>query len=919
MRQSAAARPASFRFSCRARLAAFAAAAAAAAWLALLPAATEAQQAGANAQAAVAQGDGDVVRATLDNGLRLIVVRNTLAPVVSTLVNYLVGSNESPQGYPGMAHAEEHMMFRGSPGLSADQLAAIGNIMGGEFNANTREALTQYLYTVPAEDLDVALHIEALRMQGILDTQAAWGQERGAIEQEVAQDLSNPNYVLYARLRRILFAGTPYAHDALGTRPSFEKTTSAMLNEFYDRWYAPNNAILIVAGDVEPDKVVALAKELFGGIKSKELPTRPMIDLQPVKSQSFQVDTNRPTGTRMIAWRMPGLESPDFPALEVLSDVLNSQRFALYDLVVQGKAVGSYFALDPMRKASMAYTAVSFAPGQDVDALEKAVRAILENVKKNGVPADLVAAAKLQERSEAEFQKTSIDGLASVWAEAVAVYGLDSPAEDLERIQKVTPADVQRVAAKYIDLSNAVSATMVPHGSGRPTAAGGPGFGGQETIQLGKSTATKLPEWAAAKLSQLQVPKLTTSPVVSMLPNGLRLIVQPENVSDTISVFGHIRNRPDVEEPKGKEGVDEILEELFNYGTEHRDRLAFQQALDAIGAMENAGSDFGVQVLASDFDRGVELLAENELHPALPKQPFEILRAQLAQITAARNQSPSFLTQLSLKQGLLPKDDPSLRHPTAETVKGLTLDDAVAYYHYAFRPDLTTIVVIGNVTPEQAKTTVAKYFGDWSAKGPKPETELPKAPPNMQHIVAVPDSTRVQDIVVLGEVMTLTRHDEDYYPLELGNAVLGGGFYTARLSVELRKKSGLVYSVGSGLQAGRNRSVFLAQYASDPQNVEKAAQIVRQEFARMQKTPVPEEELRRVKAYLLRQIPLEESSEGQIARGFIQRVNQDLPLDEPRVAAERYVALSPDQVQKAFAKWVRPDDFVRVSQGPAPK
>ncbi len=894
----------------------------AAAGLAVRPAPVYAQQPAAQAAgspAPAAQGDGAVVRATLDNGLRLIVVRNTLAPVVSTSVNYLVGSNESPGGFPGMAHAQEHMMFRGSPGLSADQLAAIGNIMGGEFNANTREALTQYLYTVPAEDLNVALHIEALRMQGILDSQAAWSEERGAIEQEVAQDLSSPNYVLYSKLRRILFAGTPYAHDALGTRPSFDKTTAQMLKAFYDHWYAPNNAILIVAGDVEPDRVVAQVKQLFGGIKSKKLPPRPAIDLQPVKAQSIEVNTNRPTGTRMIAWRMPGLDSPDFPALEVLSDVLNSQRFALYDLVAQGKAVGAYFALDPMKKASMAYAAVSFAPGQDVDALDKNVRSILANVKKNGVPADLVAAAKLQERSEAEFQKTSIDGLASVWSEAVAVYGLHSPAEDLERIEKVTPADVQRVAAKYIDLSNAVSATMVPHGSGRPVAAGGSGFGGQETIHLGKSTATQLPEWAAAKLSQLQVPKLTTNPVESLLPNGLRLIVQPENVSDTVSVYGHIRNRPEVEEPKGKEGVDDILEQLFNYGTEHHDRLAFQQALDAIGAMENAGSDFGVQVLANDFDRGVELLAENELHPALPKQPFEILRAQLAQITAARNQSPSFLTQLSLKQSLLPKDDPSLRHATAETVKGLTLDDAVAYYRYAFRPDLATIVVIGNVTPDAARKTIEKYFGDWSAKGPKPETELPKAPPNMRHVVAVPDSTRVQDIVVLAEVMTLTRHDEDYYALELGNAVLGGGFYTARLSVELRKKQGLVYSVGSGIQAGRNRSVFLAQYASDPQNVDKAAQIVRQEFARMQNNPVPAEELHRVKAYLLRQIPLGESGEHQIARGFIQRVDDELPLDEPRIAAERFVALSPAQVEKAFAKWVRPDDFVQVSQGPPPK
>src|SRR5438552_16199378 len=156
-----------------------------------------------------AGGSGGVWRATLPNGLKVVIVRNTLAPVVATSVNYLVGSDEAPPGFPGTAHAEEHMMFRGSPGLPADQLANIGNVMGGNFNANTRESLTQYLFTVPAEDLDVALHIEAIRMEAVLESADDWKQERGAIEQEVAQDLSNPSYILYSKIRKAMFADTP--------------------------------------------------------------------------------------------------------------------------------------------------------------------------------------------------------------------------------------------------------------------------------------------------------------------------------------------------------------------------------------------------------------------------------------------------------------------------------------------------------------------------------------------------------------------------------------------------------------------------------------------------------------------------------------------------------------------------------------
>src|SRR3954452_14637761 len=146
------------------------------------------------AAGARAAAESEITRATLKNGLRVVIVRNTLAPVVTTQINYLVGSNEAPEGFPGMAHALEHMMFRGSPGLSAAQLSSLIAAMGGNFNANTQQIVTQYFFTVPASDLETALNIEAVRMRDVLSTAELWRQERGAIEQEIAQDLSNPEY-----------------------------------------------------------------------------------------------------------------------------------------------------------------------------------------------------------------------------------------------------------------------------------------------------------------------------------------------------------------------------------------------------------------------------------------------------------------------------------------------------------------------------------------------------------------------------------------------------------------------------------------------------------------------------------------------------------------------------------------------------
>ena len=220
--------------------------------------------------------------------------------------------------------------------------------------------------------------------------------------------------------------------------------------------------------------------------------------------------------------RVPGLDSPDFPALEVLSDVLSSHRFELYGLVPQGKALDAEFLLDPLPKAGLAYANVAFLAGEDPKATESAVRAILAKVARDGVPAELVEAAKIQERSAAQFQKNSISELASIWSDAVALYGLSSPDEDLQRIEKVTVDDVNRVARKYLDLDHAVSAVMLPRGSGKPVAASA-GFGGRESISLGEAKPTQLPKWAETALHRVTVPPSTLHPVVSVLPNGLTL------------------------------------------------------------------------------------------------------------------------------------------------------------------------------------------------------------------------------------------------------------------------------------------------------------------------------------------------------------------------------------------------------------
>ncbi len=565
---------------------------------------------------AAAAAQDNVTRSTLPNGLRVVIVRNPLAPVVTTVINYQVGSDETPPGFPGMAHAQEHMMFRGSPGLSADQLANLSAAIGGDFDADTQQMVTQYFFTTPAEDLDIALHIEAVRMRGIESTQELWAKERGAIEQEVAQDLSNPDYVFYTNLLAIFYKGTPYEHDALGSRPSFDNTTGAMLKQFHDTWYVPNNAILVICGDVQPDSALATVRELFGDVPKADLPAKPDFQFQPVQPRTIKVDTDQPTGMAVIAFRLPGSDSPDYAAVQVMSDALSSQRGRLYSLVPEGKALSASFSYDTLTRASLGYAIAGFPAAANADTLLAQMRKILATELSNGISADLVEASKGREVASLEFQKDSVSGLAMAWSQAVAVEGRQSPEDDVQAIRQVTADDVNRVARQYLDTNHAIFAVLTPRPSGKPVSE--KGFGGKESFAAGETADVKLPDWAARAVERLEPPLSTLNPVVTVLSNGLTLVVQPESANDGVNLYGRIRCNADLETAKGKDGVDDVLSQLFSYGSSSLDRLAFQKALDDIAANESAGTSFSLQVLSENFERGVQLLADNELSPALP-------------------------------------------------------------------------------------------------------------------------------------------------------------------------------------------------------------------------------------------------------------------------------------------------------------
>ncbi len=309
--------------------------------------------------------------------------------------------------------------------------------------------------------------------------------------------------------------------------------------------------------------------------------------------------------------------------------------------------------------------------GGNGQALVKEIQKILADDAKNGVPADLVDAEKRHELASEEFQKNSISGLAMEWSNALAVEGRQSPGRRYPSDRESDGGGREPRGAQVSDARAMRSyALLTPQPSGKPVSS--KSFGGAESLAGAPSGPVALPSWAQNAVTRLTIPDLTIHPTVTSLSNGIKLIVQPESISNSVRCWGTSRTTPIWKRLTGQEGVSSVLDQLFPYGTRKLDRIAFQKALDDIGADESAGADFSLSVLTPHFDRGMELLADNELHPALPENAFKVVQQQTADAVAGQLQSPEYLTSRALDAGLYPKNDPELREATPATVKSLT-------------------------------------------------------------------------------------------------------------------------------------------------------------------------------------------------------------------------------------------------------
>jgi len=417
----------------------------------------------------------DVAEATLNNGLRVLVLEDHRSPVVSVQIWYRVGSRNELPGATGLAHFLEHMMFKGTPAHGKGEFARMVEQNGGQDNAFTTQDETSYYVDIASDKVNMVLGLEADRMRRLLLDPAEIDSERQVVmEERRTRTEDDPDGLVSEGMNSLAFKAHPYRWPIIGWMEDIKRINPPELRSFYDTYYQPNNAILVVVGDVKTAELMARVRQLFEPLPRGPAPP-PVTAVEPPQIDERRVLIRR-EGAQLpiveLAWHVPSHQSPDAPALELLSTILSEGRASrLYRKLVyeQRLALGaggdySYFSRDP----NLFFFSATPLPGQTAEVLERALLAEIELLKNEPVPEEELQRAKNQVEASFVWAQDSVHSRASSLARFELAGSWRDQAKFVPRILAVTAADVQRVARTYFPVERKNVATLLPAEEAKP-------------------------------------------------------------------------------------------------------------------------------------------------------------------------------------------------------------------------------------------------------------------------------------------------------------------------------------------------------------------------------------------------------------------------------------------------------------------
>ena len=884
----------------------------------------------------------------LANGLTVLVHEDRKAPVVAVSMWYGVGSKHEPRGKTGFAHLFEHLMFNGSENSPGDFFEPLQEVGATDFNGTTWFDRTNYFQTVPTGALDRTLMLESDRMGHLLGavTQEKLDNQIGVVQNEKRQGDNQPyGLIEYEQLENLYPSGHPYHHSTIGSMDDLSGATLDDVKQWFRDNYGPNNAILVLAGDIDAATARAKVERWFGDIPAGPAVPQvaaPVPTLAAPLTKTIYDQVATPRIYRM--WAVPGLDNPDYLPLVMGASVLGGLASSRLDnALVRGQelAVRVTGSADIYAQAGQLVFSADAKPGVDAQQLGAALDAELARFIAQGPTAD-----ELQ-RAATVFAAEQIRGLervggfsgkAPTLAEGLLYSG--NPAEYrvmLERAARLTPEEVRSVFARWA--SRPVFALTVEPGTRREGGENRGGFivapeglGARPAFYADPVLGTQGAAGAVTAADRSTLPPVgelrpLEFPAVerATLSNGMEVYFARRSGVPVVSTritfnAGHSADRAD------RLGIQSMMLAAMDEGTTALDPQELAIAKERLGANISASANadttnFSLDALSPNLGASFALLADYIRHPAFAPAAVERVRTQ--QVTRIRNElnDPNALAQRALMATLYgqhPYAVPPSGTGNAEVAQSASADELRAFHQQWIRPDNARIFVVGDTSLGEVTRLLETSFGDWRA----PATPLPaKAfgaaiPTQSSRIVLIDRPSSPQSVIMAGRVLG-GKGTDDMVPLDSANYVYGGNFLS-RINMNLRETKGWSYGVRSSVTQPLDRNAFIISAPVQADRTGESITELRRELADYTSARgVTEQELGRLVNSQVRALPGRYETNASVLSGIAYTVNYGLPDDYWTTLPARYRGLTSSQLGQVASGAMRGDDLVYVVVGDA--
>lgn len=849
----------------------------------------------------------------LENGLTLIVHEDNKAPIVAVNVWYHVGSKNEKPGKTGFAHLFEHIMFNGSENFDDDYFQAMERIGATDLNGTTNKDRTNYFQNVPKSALDIALWMESDRMGHLLGavTQAKLDEQRGVVQNEKRQGENQP----YGKVWELISKGTypeghPYSWTVIGSMEDLDAASLEDVHEWFKTYYGPNNAVLVIAGDVNTQEVYEKVKKYFGNIPPGPPIAKHDVWIAKMTGTKRQIMQDRVPQARIYkVWNIPQWGTEELTYLDLVSDVLSVGKTSrMYKRLVYDEQLCTSVQVyvSPGEIGGQFIIIATAKPGVDLKKIEASLDDELNKFLKEG-PTE-----KELTRVKTEYEAAFIRGIERIGgfggkSDILAQFQVYGGSPDyykkvLQWVRNATTKNLKDVANEW--LSDGVYILEVhPY----PTEL--------------KAIKTDVDR---SKLPEPGTPPDIKFPDVkrAQLKNGLKVVLANRSSIPVIN-FNLIVDAGYASDQFAIPGTCKLAMEMIDEGTKKRTALQISEELALIGALLGSGSDLDVSfvtlsALKNKLDESLEIFADVILNPSFPEEDFIRLKAQTIATIQREKVTPTSMAYRVLPKILYGENhaygNPMTGSGTEEAVRKITREDLIKFHQTWFKPNNSTLVIVGDITLDEILPKLDKLFDGWKP-GTVPIKNISEVSHKDKSTIYIIDRPGSLQSLIFASHIAPPYNDPDNIAIDMLNTILGGAF-TSRINMNLREDKHWTYGASSFLISAQGQRPFVVQTSVQSDKTKETMIEIKKELEQIKSTKPPtDEELNKNKQNEILSLPGYWETMRSVLGSLTSIVKYNLPDDYYKTYPDKLRSLSLDEINKVANRVIHSDKLVWVVVG----